>query len=89
MNEVHLSHDDLTPLINRLKRARGQIDGILGMIDDERDCADILTQLAAVSKALDRAGFALIVASLRQCQVDGETDDEARARLEKMFLSLA
>lgn len=89
MKEVHVSKTDLVPLTNRLKRARGQIDGILTMLDEDRDCADILTQLAAVSKALNRAGFALIAAGLRECQIHGEPDDEARERLEKMFLSLA
>jgi DNA-binding FrmR family transcriptional regulator len=89
MKEIHLSSEDLTPLRNRLKRAKGQLDGVLKMIDDDRDCGDVLTQLAAVSKALDRTGFALIAAGLRRCQIEGESDTEARERLEKMFLALA
>jgi DNA-binding FrmR family transcriptional regulator len=88
MGGIHISHDERTPLANRLKRARGQIDGILTMLEDERDCEDILTQLAAVSKALDRAGFSLVAAGLRQCQSD-PSDDKTRERLEKAFLSLA
>lgn len=89
MKEVRLSKEDLAPMINRLKRARGQLDGVLRMIDDERECGDILTQLAAVSKAVNRAGFTLIAAGLQNCQVEGESDRQAQARLEKIFLSLA
>jgi DNA-binding FrmR family transcriptional regulator len=88
MGGIHIPREELKPLANRLKRARGQIDGILSMLEEERDCGDVLTQVAAVSKALDRAGFALVAAGLRQCQAEG-ADDETRERLEKVFLSLA
>jgi DNA-binding FrmR family transcriptional regulator len=88
MDGIHISRDEITPLKNRLRRARGQIDGILSMLEDERDCGDVLTQLAAVSKALDRAGFALVAVGLRQCQSEA-SDDKTRERLEKAFLSLA
>ena len=51
-----------------LRRARGQLDGVINMIDEERTCADIVTQLAAVSKALDRVGFKRLIRSeLRRC----------------------
>ena len=56
-------------IITRLKRARGQIDGIIAMIEDDRPCVDVVTQLAAVSKALDRAGFKVVATGLRQCIV--------------------
>ena len=42
----------------RLRRAEGQLAGVLRMIEEERDCREVITQLAAVSKAIDRAGFA-------------------------------
>jgi len=89
MTQLHLEHDDIEPVTNRLKRARGQIDGVLRMLEEGRDCGDIVTQLAAVSKAIDRAGFALISAGLEQCISADEDSTAARARLEKMFLSLA
>ena len=54
-------------MLKRLKRAQGQIGGIIRMIEAGRDCADIVTQMAAVSKALDRVGFAVIAAGLKQC----------------------
>lgn len=84
---------ELKSVLNRLKRAQGQIAGIVKMIEDGRDCEDVITQLAAVSRALDRAGFAIIATGLQQCMADGGQAagdrDRMRARLEKLFLSLA
>jgi DNA-binding FrmR family transcriptional regulator len=90
VNAVQLDQDSLSSVLKRLKRAQGQIGGIIRMIEDGRDCREIVTQLAAVSKALDRAGFAVIATGLRQCLTDdpsGENMDTAS--LEKLFLSLA
>lgn len=78
--------------LNRLKRARGQLDAVIRMVEEGQDCESTVTQLAAVSKALDRAGFTLISSGLRECLADG-SQEEAREdnlkRLEKVFLSLA
>lgn len=80
----------MTPVINRIKRARGQLDGVLRMLEQGRDCEDVVTQLAAVSRALDRAGFAIIATGLRQCLADGDGLDSMDAKkMEKLFLSLA
>lgn len=76
-------------IVLRLRRARGQLDGIINMLDDERSCRDIVTQLAAVSKALDRAGFKVVAAGLKQCMIDGEESPMSQEELEKLFLSLA
>jgi DNA-binding FrmR family transcriptional regulator len=59
------------------------------MIEAGRDCEDVVTQLAAVSRALDRAGFALIASGLQQCIAAGDEGVVDRAKLEKLFLSLA
>lgn len=73
---------------DRLVRAQGQIGGIVRMIDEGRDCTDILTQLSAASAALNRAGFAIIATGMTHCA--SEPDESAsRAALEKAFLSLA
>src|SRR5579875_2657454 len=80
----------LDDVIKRLRRAQGQIGGVIRMIEEGRDCADVVTQLAAASRALDRAGFKIIATGLRQCVLDGDGADEAdRERLERLFLSLA
>ncbi|RIV39729.1 metal-sensitive transcriptional regulator [Micromonospora radicis] len=78
-------------VIKRLRRAEGQIRGVIGMIEDGRDCAEVVTQLAAVSRALDRAGFKIIASGLQQC-VTAEPGEDQKANLdqmEKLFLSLA
>lgn len=82
----------LTDVLARLKRAQGQIGGVVRMIEEGRDCADVVTQLAAVSRALDRAGFKVIATGMRQCMVaerDGTERPLSDAELEKLFLSLA
>lgn len=84
----------LEPTVNRdvlmrLKRARGQLDGVISMIEDERSCADVVTQLAAVSKALDRAGFKIVATGLQQCIEHGDDAPMTAEELEKLFLSLA
>jgi DNA-binding FrmR family transcriptional regulator len=86
---MNLPADEMVPVINRIKRARGQLDGILRMLEEGRSCEDVVTQLAAVSKALDRAGFAVIASGLRQC-VTAEGDVELDVKqMERLFLSLA
>ncbi|TQK51300.1 metal-sensitive transcriptional repressor [Streptomyces sp. SLBN-118] len=94
--ELELEGADLKAVLNRLRRAQGQISGVIRMIEEGRDCEDVVTQLAAASRALDRAGFAIIATGLQQCVTDiesgrknGEDTDAMRARLEKLFLSLA
>ena len=82
-----LSGDDMRPVINRLKRARGQLNGIIDMLEEGRDCEDIVVQIAAVSKALDRAGYSVVAAGMRECLTTGESLDSAK--MEKLFLSLA
>jgi len=87
---MELDPKDMGKVINRLKRAQGQLAGVLRMLDEGRDCEDIVTQLAAVSRALDRAGFAIIATGMRQCllEADGGTTLDVE-KLEKLFLSLA
>jgi len=78
-----------TEVLTRLKRARGQLDGVIAMIEDGRSCTDVVTQLAAVSKALDRAGFKIVATGLRQCWESPGKAPMTQEELEKLFLSLA
>jgi DNA-binding FrmR family transcriptional regulator len=61
------------------------------MIEAGRDCKDVVTQLAAVSRALDRAGFKIVASGMRQCMAEAEAGGApmSEAELEKMFLTLA
>ena len=87
---VDLKPEDMTAVINRLRRAQGQLGGVLKMIDEGRDCQDVVTQLAAVSRALDRAGFAIIATGLKQCLIESDGADTIDTKtMEKLFLSLA
>ena len=87
---MQLEPEKMTAVVNRLRRAQGQLGGVLRMLEAGTDCADVVTQLAAVSKAIDRAGFAVIASGLEQCAVQGEEAAGIdRAKLEKLFLSLA
>ncbi|MBK5249896.1 MAG: metal-sensitive transcriptional regulator [Actinomycetales bacterium] len=87
---MELDRDEMGKVVNRLKRAQGQLAGVLRMIDEGRDCEDVVTQLAAVSRALDRAGFAIIATGMKQCLTEPDAKDTLDvARLEKLFLSLA
>lgn len=87
---MELDPTEMTPVINRIKRAQGQLAGVLRLLEEGRDCEDVVTQLAAVSKALDRAGFVIVVSGLQQCLTaeDGVNGVEVK-KMEKLFLSLA
>ena len=88
---VQLNPDSVRPAANRLKRAQGQLNAVIRMLDEGQDCEAVVTQLAAVNKALDRAGFAIVASGLQQCLVDGEGDLDTLdvKKMEKLFLSLA
>ena len=88
---MELDPDSMKPVINRIKRAQGQLAGVLRLLEEGRECEDVVTQLAAVSKALDRAGFAIVASGLQQCLLDGdgEVDSLDGKKMEKLFLSLA
>ena len=87
---MQLPQEDMTPVVHRLKRAQGQLAGVLRMIEEGRDCEDVVTQLAAVSRALDRAGFAVVASGMRQCLADdGDPRTLDVATMEKLFLALA
>ena len=76
-------------VLNRLRRAQGQLAGVISMIESGRDCKDVVTQLAAVSRALDRAGFKIVASGMRQCVAGGEQAPLSQDELERLFLALA
>ncbi|GAA1683300.1 hypothetical protein GCM10010977_32750 [Citricoccus zhacaiensis] len=85
---MQLDATEMTPVLNRLRRAQGQLTAVVRMLEEGRDCKDVVTQLSAVSKALDRAGFAIIASGLEQCLANPEENLDKKD-LEKLFLSLA
>lgn len=71
-------------VIKRLRRLEGQIRGLQRLVDEEAQCRDIVTQLAAAKGALDRVGFKLMAAALTNAEPDADMDE-----LEKLFLKLS
>jgi len=87
---MELDPAEMGSVINRIKRAQGQLAGVLRMLEEGRECEDVVTQLAAVSRALDRAGFAIVATGLQQCLASGDGLDSVDVKkMEKLFLSLA
>ncbi len=85
-----LDPQEMGKVVNRLKRAQGQLAGVVRMLEEGRDCEDVVMQLSAVSKALDRAGFAIIASGMRQCLVESKGEETVDVqKLQKLFLSLA
>lgn len=84
--------ESVKSVLNRLRRAHGQLAGVITMIENGRDCKDVVTQLAAVSRALDRAGFKIVASGMRQCLTGDAADGGeplSEEELEKLFLALA
>jgi DNA-binding FrmR family transcriptional regulator len=88
---MQLDVGQLSDVVARLKRVQGQIGGVIKMIEEGRDCSDVVTQLSAAARALDRAGFKIIATGLRQCMVDNDDGERQvnQQELERLFLSLA
>ncbi|CAB4929688.1 MAG: metal-sensing transcriptional repressor [Actinobacteria bacterium] len=85
---MQLNDDASAAAIRRLRRAEGQIAGVVRMLEEGRDCRDVVTQLAAASRALDKAGFHIIASGMQQCLLDpdeGMDQDD----MVKLFMSLA
>ncbi|MGN6680903.1 MAG: metal-sensitive transcriptional regulator [Streptosporangiaceae bacterium] len=74
-------------VLNRLRRAQGQLAGVIAMVENGRNCRDVVTQLAAVSRALDRAGFKIVASNMGTC-LQGESAMTIE-ELERLFLTLA
>ena len=86
---MNVNVEDMKPVATRLKRARGQLDAIIRMLEEGEDCEAIVTQLAAVSKAIDRAGYTIIATGMRQCFTEDGAEGFDAAKMEKLFLSLS
>ncbi len=77
-------------IANRLRRAQGQLAAVIAAVESDAPCRDVVQQLSAVSKALDRAGFLVISTALQECLIDPRSGkDTSPEELEKLFLSLA
>lgn len=78
------------PILNRLRRAQGQLGAVIAAIESGASCRDSVTQLAAVTSALDRAGFLIVSRAMKNCLENPDADDAMTVdELEKLFMTLA
>ena len=84
------NQEQLDDVLKRVKRAEGQIAGVIRMLEESRSCEEVVHQMAAVGKAMNTAAITLIASSLEECILDNKSNNpEQRGRLQKLFLSLA
>jgi DNA-binding FrmR family transcriptional regulator len=94
------SDDAQRRILNRLKRARGQLNAVIEAVESGGDCRTVVTRLSAVSSALDKAGFAIITSALRDCLAEerdhapatrrsGDDERLSIGEVEKLFLTLS
>ncbi|HST85957.1 MAG TPA: metal-sensitive transcriptional regulator [Kineosporiaceae bacterium] len=88
---MDLEPADIKAIILRMKRAHGHLGSVIRMMEEGSDCESVLTQLAAVNKALSRSGYAIVATGLQQCLAASDEGLEGVdvKKMEKLFLALA
>ncbi|MCC6339213.1 MAG: metal-sensitive transcriptional regulator [Acidimicrobiia bacterium] len=89
---MEINDDVIDDLQRRLRRVEGQVRGIQGMLAEKRECRDVVTQVAAASRALEQVGFRLLAAGLTSCLEDPESSAAQGypvSEVERLFLKLA
>jgi DNA-binding FrmR family transcriptional regulator len=86
---VEATSTGTTQVVNRIKRAQGQLSGVLRMLEEGRELQEVVNQLKAVSGARHRAGVAINAAQQREAASSGPVTEDDLDQLEKVFLSLA
>lgn len=76
------------PMKNRVKRMEGQLRGILKMMEEGKDCKDVITQLSAVRSAVDRTIGVIVSTNLLECVQKAEGDDEKVDEVIKQAVNL-
>ncbi len=89
---MQLPDEVLDDLRRRLRRIGGQVQGIERMLDEGRECRDVVTQISAANRALEQTGFRLVSAGLTYClshPQEAEAEGYPLEEVEKMFMRLA
>lgn len=88
---MDLEPTEMKAIITRMKRAHGHLGSVIRMLEEGSDCEAVLTQLAAVNKAVARSGYAIVATGLQRCLTESEEglDGVDVAKMEKLFLALA
>jgi DNA-binding FrmR family transcriptional regulator len=88
--DMGLDPVEIKAITTRMKRAHGHLGSVIRMMEEGSDCESVLTQLAAVNKALSRAGYAIVATGMQHCLTAGDGPDGADTKkMEKLFLALA
>ena len=88
---MRLDEAQVADIVTRLRRVEGQLRGVQGMVEEGRDCADVITQFSASMRALEQAGYKFFAATMERCASDPAAAAEegyTSARLEKLFMQL-
>lgn len=88
---MQLEETEIRDILTRLRRVEGQIRGIQGMLEEGRDCSDVITQFSASMRALEHAGYKYFAATMAMCATDPERavlEGYDPVRLEKLFMQL-
>ena len=89
---MEIPQDVVDDLQKRLRRIEGQVRGVQAMLDQGRECRDVVVQLSAATKALEQVGFRLVASGLVYC-IENPKEAEASGydldEVQKMFTKLA
>ena len=88
MSESHGYTATKDQLLKRLRRIEGQVRGVEGMVEADRYCIDILTQISAVQAALDKVALGLLDEHAQHCVV-GASEDNRAERTQELMASVA
>lgn len=77
-----------TKITRLLKTARGQLDGILRMVEEDRYCVEIAQQLMATEAILNRANKEILTAHLKSCVKNAESDEEREQKIDELVSML-
>jgi DNA-binding FrmR family transcriptional regulator len=75
-------------LLTRLRRIEGQVRGVERMVDDDRYCIDVLTQISAVQAALDKVALGLLDGHVRHCMVEGAAEGTPQELSEELMAAV-
>ena len=90
ISHVLSDEEQIAAIAKRVKRAHGQLGAVARMLEEGRNCDEIVIQMSAVSKAVHTAAFTLISSSLQECMLDNKSNsEETMKKLQKLFLTLA
>lgn len=75
----HHSHENTKAVLNRLSRAIGHLQSVRRMVEEGRDCSEVLVQIAAVRSAIDNTGKIILQDHLKHCIVEAAAEGDQKA----------